>query len=77
MCRKFYRMVKLNVKCWTVRYRNHDYGSDMLMHAKHWDGRSTYNYKEEDIANIHKVLTYKCLTPPKVETKWRDKLKLG
>ena len=43
----------------------------MLMHAEHWDGRTIYNFKENDIPNIRKLLTHNN------EINWRDKLKLG
>jgi hypothetical protein len=49
----------------------------MFMHAQHWDGRTIYNFKEEDIPNIRKILTHKWVTHPENQTKWWEKLKLG
>ena len=48
----------------------------MLLHAEHWDGRSIYNFKESDMPNIRKILTYNWLNHKDNDTEWKKKLGL-
>jgi hypothetical protein len=50
--------------------RSKDCGFHMIMHAQYWDGRLVSQFNENDMSNIHKMLTYKWLKYEENDAVW-------